>query len=197
MNRTLVTALLAVTAAVLAACVGGSDPPRVATQASNQSLTGEPGLDHTLGAVLVPDTIAMAGLTGYQKVACATTADAGHPACRADEHPGMPVEVLLTLGCSSTGWVRPEIVPDVYATALKDKQPRLTAVYTPTAGVQFVRFGTEYVAIIATRRAGGGDAAVALYIKGGRIVALEDDCGNPQGLLDSARIGAWVVRPPG
>ncbi len=167
----------------------GTPGPAIAQQVH----TGVPPLDQTLDAALVPDRIEMARLTGYEKIPCAAQADARHPACRGKEKPGDPVEILPKLGCAA-GWVRPEDVPPTYGAALIGKSPKLVAVYQPAAGVD--PYGAQYVAVISTgTHADGASAAIALHIKGGRIIAIEDDCGAALKLLDHARVKAWVLAP--
>lgn len=199
MIRAAVFAALAPVLLASAACGGsgtstttttvGTPGPAIAQQAH----TGVPALDQALDAALAPDRIEMARLTGYEKVPCAAQADASHPACRGKERPGDPVEILPKLGCQA-GWVRPEDVPPTYGTALVGKSPKLIAVYQPAAAVD--PYGAQYIAVISTgTHADGTSAAIALHIKGGRIIAIEDDCGAALKLLDHARVAAWVLAP--
>ncbi|HEY7801366.1 MAG TPA: hypothetical protein VIE40_01710 [Dehalococcoidia bacterium] len=195
--------MLAAAACAFGAC-GGSDTttttravPTTGTVApviEHKAHTGDASLDQVLDTALAQNQIEMARLTGYEKVPCAKQADAQHPACRSDEKVGANVEVLPKLGCDSPTLVRPEDVPPVYGTALGGSNPTLTAVYQPASDVD--AFGAQDIAVIATgKHDNGADKAVALHIKNGRIVAIEDDCGDALKLIDTSRVASWVVRP--
>lgn len=191
------TTLMAVAALTLAACSGGNSTTTTKTVAAPStrpvSNTGIAPLDQVLDASLKPDSIEMARLTGYAKAACALTADADHPACRSDEQPDTEVEVLPTLGCTDAGFVRPEDVPEAYAAAV-GKSPALTAIYQPADGT--AKWGENYVAVFTTgKHQGGSTAGAALHLHDGRIVAIEDDCGDLLHLLDASRVGSWVLEP--
>ncbi|HEX5479076.1 MAG TPA: hypothetical protein VFY79_05095 [Dehalococcoidia bacterium] len=193
----LTTTLMAVAALALAACSGGSTTTTTKTVAAPStrpvSNTGIAPLDQVLDASLKPDSIEMARLTGYAKVACAASADADHPACRDDEQPDTEVEVLPKLGCTDTGFVRPEDVPEAYAAAV-GKSPQLTAIYQPVDGT--AKWGENYVAVFTTgKHEGGSTAGAALHLHDGRIVAIEDDCNDLLHLLDQSRVGTWVLQP--
>lgn len=192
----LTTTLMAVAALALAACGGGGSTTTKTVAAPSTrpvSNTGIAPLDQVLDASLKPDSIEMARLTGYAKVPCAATAEADHPACREDEQPDTKVEVLPKLGCTDTGFVRPEDVPEAYAAAV-GKSPELTAVYQPLDGT--AKWGENYVAVFTTgKHEGGSTAGAALHLHDGRIVALEDDCGDLLHLLDASRVGTWVLQP--
>ena len=149
-----------------------------------------------LDTALAQNQIEMARLTGYEKVPCAKQADAQHPACRSDEKRRCTsVEVLPKLGVtirrhsSARRTCRRST-----ATALGGSNPTLTAVYQPAPDVD--AFGAQDIAVIATgKHDNGADKAVALHIKNGRIVAIEDDCGDALKLIDTSRVATWVVRP--
>jgi hypothetical protein len=195
-----VLALVAVSGLLLVACSGDGGgkttptaQPVVAHTIERRAHTGVPPLDQALDAALAPDRIEMAGLTGYQHVACAAQGDAAHPPCRDNEAAGLPVEIFPTEGCAG-GWVRPEYLPDAYAAALEGKDPKLAAVYQPTAGID--PYGAQYIAVIATgEHENGATSAVALHVKNGRIIGLENDCGDAVRLFANARVAAWVLRP--
>ncbi|MBF6600153.1 MAG: hypothetical protein IVW36_06560 [Dehalococcoidia bacterium] len=166
-----------------------ADKPLVA-----KAHTGDLARDQVIDTALAPNSIEMARLTGYQKIACAKQADADHPACRADEPAGTKVEVLPKLGCDAPGFVRPEDLPPVYAAALGNKNPTLSAVYEPAAGVD--AFGAQAIAVLGTGKYdSGASRAVALHLKDGRITGIEDDCGDALKLLASSRVASWILRP--
>jgi hypothetical protein len=182
----------------LAACGGGSSK-KTPTQEASPSVrhvanTGDGAIDQVLDQSLAPDRIEMARLTFYHRVPCAATADATHPDCPADAKPDDAVEVLPKLGCDAPGFVHPEAVPDAYAAVLHSDSLKLSGVYVPVAAE--VHWEEDAIAVIATgKHDSGADAGVALHLKGGRIAAIEDDCGDILRLLDESRVKAWLVRP--
>jgi hypothetical protein len=186
---TAVAALLA-----FAACSGGSSSTRTAVAPIPRvANTGIPALDQSLDAALAPDDIEMARLTGYERIPCAKQQDAAHPQCRDNEDEGTTVEILPLLGCEP-GWVRPEDLPDAYHDALVDKDPELVGVYAPAAGID--PYNADYVAVISTgKHDNGANAAIGLHFRQGRIVAMEDDCGDSLRLLSDDRIARWLLRP--
>jgi hypothetical protein len=193
----MIVLMTAATACAFAAC-GGSDTNTtsrtVAPAIQRKAHTGNASLDQVLDTALAPNRIEMARLTGYEKVPCAKQADAQHPACRSDESDGTSVEVLPKLGCDNPTLVRPEDVPPVYGSALEKSNPKLTAVYQPAPNVD--AFGAQEIGVIATgKHDNGADKAVALHIKNGRIVAIEDDCGDALKLIDDSRVASWIIRP--
>lgn len=195
--RVLLAVTLACAATAFAACGGGSktttetaEPARNIPQVAH---TGIPALDQSLDAALAPDRIEMARLTLYEHAPCAKGGDASHPACRDNESGGASVEIFPTLGCSA-GWVRPEDLPDAYGAALEGKSPALVAVYQPSAAIR--KFDADYVAVVATgKHDNGANAAVALHFRQGRIIAIEDDCGDRLRLLSDSRVASWLIRP--
>ena len=189
-------ALVAVFGLFLLACGGGkttsTGQPVAGHAIERRANTGVPLLDQALDAALAADRIEMAGLTGYQRIACAAQGDAAHPQCRDNEAVGLAVEIFPTEGCDG-GWVRPEYLPDAYGAALEGKNPKLAAVYQPAA---IDKYGAQYIAVIATgEHENGATSAVALHVKDGRIVGLESDCGDALRLLANERVATWVLRP--
>ncbi len=186
--------VLAGSALALAACSSGGGSTTTSRTVAPNATPSIGAMYQAVDTALVPDAIEMARLTGYEKVACAKKADVQHPACRSNEKSGTEVEVLPKLGCDTPGLIRPEDVPPVYGSALDGRSPKLTAVYTPAPKVD--NFGAQFIAVIAAGKHGSGaDNAVALHIKNGRIVAIEDDCGDALKLLDETRVASWVMRP--
>lgn len=161
--------------------------------------SGRPEVDNVIIAALARDDIALAGLTGYSKIACRDTDDVGDaPACRDDESSGDEVEVLAAAGCD-TGWVRPETVPDAFRLALAPHDPKLLAVYVPAypEGTFGDGFGANAVAVFDTGAAPGAQPkGAALHIKDGRVVWIETGCVDAAALLDPAKIGSFIIEPP-
>ena len=196
--RWLAAALLLTLALAAAGCSGGSSGKKTPTATAAPQIkdvvhSGNASIDHTLDAALAPDSIELARLTGYQKVACAAQEDAEHPACIGSEKPGDVVEAFPKSGCQH-GWVRPADLPPVYAAALDGKQPQLAGIYEPKAGVD--AYGADSIGVILTgKHDDGTGAGVAVHIKAGRIVTLEDDCGAALKLLDQQRVAKWIIQP--
>lgn len=194
----LMCALLAV-AAAFASC-GGDDDTTVGTPratamntrpAYTGPMTGVTQLDQVIGTAVTGTDIDLAAITGYSRVACeAAPADASvAPACRPSEDAGTQVEVLPAFNCART-WVRPEQVPDAYREALAGDRHILTSAYRPvplTLGIE-----ADYVAVILT-----GDAtAAALFVKDGRIVAVERACQNNVAALTDGRVAESLYTAP-
>lgn len=195
--------------ALVVACSGGDNSP--STDAGGETpASGEPTPATTprpvptfpsedprvpslvVTAILQHDTIEMAGLTGYQRVACAEQASADAPECRPDESPGDQVEVLaFTPQCSDEQqWVRPEDVPPTYGKLAES--PELVAVYTPSDAIQ--RYGSDVVVVVQSGvHEDGAAAGYAFHVAGGRIVWMEGDCNSIIRLLDNDRIDEYVV----
>ena len=149
--------------------------------------TNVPEINQVLNTALSGDNIEMARLTGYQRVPCAEQPSGPNPAplCRSTEPEGTPVEVFGQVKCDGgITWVRPEDVPDVFKGSLGSSDAQLHAVYATTPFA--ARLESQYVAVIN---------AVGVYIHNGRIVALEDDCGDPNRLLAAERVASFVVPP--
>ena len=156
--------------------------------------TGIASLDYTLNSALRADRIELAGLTGYQQVPCVETSQgAGSaPVCRESEPAGQAVEVFPVLQCELQ-WTRPEVVPDAYQQALGES-PSLFAVYRPV-GRPMVPLA-DYVAVFDTDP-GDAQSGVALTLREGRVIALEYDCGNFEGLYAPDKVQEFVVQPGG
>lgn len=163
-------------------------------------LTGTPVLDQVIGAALAADDIELAGLTGYQKVACkkdSSEKGGEPPACRDNESDGAEAEALPSSGCD-TGWVRPEQVPDAFRFNLSPQKPELVSVYKPRVNSADFGggFGTETVAVFRTNKhVEGEDAGVALHIKGGRVVWIEADCQDLAELTAPQRVESVLFDP--
>lgn len=170
-------------------------PPGASPTGFQPVSTGNAQLDLTVNAALKPDVIELAGLTGYQRIACEPGASGGYapPACRENEDAGSEVEVLPVFRCQ-INWVRPEAVPPEYTQAL-GSQPRLHALYEPTGG-NFT-YGAQYAAVIRTTPDGEAEDGVLLLIREGRVVAVEDACGSFDDLWASRRVSFFIVQPDG
>lgn len=155
--------------------------------------TGIEQLDPTLNAALVGDVIELAGLTGYQRIACVEgESTEGPPPCRAGEAPGTEVEALPSAGCAQR-WSRPEQAPDEYRRVLGLRR-ELAAVYRP----ETPSYGEEYVAVFRTTVSAADPAAstgVALSVLGGRVVSLEEPCDSVEDLYADDRVAEFVVEP--
>ena len=195
--RHLTVILLAVVAALLVACGGGGGASSTSQTVGprtpvNKVTTGVPDLDQPLNTALSGDEIEMARLTGYQKVDCSPFpgGDNPPPICRSDETSGTPVEVFGRVNCDGKlAWVRPEDVPDAYRSSLGGGNVKLAGVYAPKPPA--ARFDSQYVAVMTS----GTAAGVAVYIHNGRIVAVEDACGNVSRLLGADRVASFVIQP--
>ncbi len=201
--RTMLVLLAAATIALAAGCGGddeggdgGEDGVLARPTSVDRAGTGDQSLDGTLNAALDGDVIEMAALAGYQHRACeAAPQGASAPACREGEAAGADVEGLPVTRCD-LAWVRPEAVPDAFAAALGDQPLRLAAVYRPKpADGAVLEQPAEYVGVIATGAREGAQTAVALGIRGGRIVSVETDCGGIDRLLGEERVASYVVEP--
>jgi hypothetical protein len=191
--RLVPVALLVVAALALAAC-GGDGTSTSTTQVPGKTPhvainTGYAQLDAVLGGTLAGDTIDMAERTRYQSVACqpGATQDADAAPCRPDESAGSRVDAFPSVRCNDR-WTRPEAVPDLYAAAI-GTSPKLLAAYIPAPGA--VRFGAQFVAVIQR----GANQGAAVYVGDGKIVAVEEDCGNFTGLIAQDRVQSWIVQP--
>jgi hypothetical protein len=199
-----------VLSALAAACGGGGGGTKTTAQTvspSNTSkqhtpvvLTGTPDLDQVIGAALAANDIELAGLAGYEKVACKkdSTEKAGAPpACRESESDGTQVEVLASSACD-LGWVRPEQVPDAFRSNLSPEKPELVSVYKPHVNPADFGggFGADAVAVFRTNKHVDGQAGgVALHIKVGRVVWIEADCRNLTELTAPQRVDSIIFDP--
>ena len=210
-RKTVCSLAAAVVLSVLAAACGGGGssgtkttvktvPPNTSKERTPVVLTGTAVLDQVIGAALAADDIELAGLAGYERIACKkdSTEKAGAPpACRDNESDGAQVEVLPSSACD-TGWVRPEQLPDAFRFNLSSEKPVLVSVYKPRVNsAEFGGgFGSDAVAVFRTNKhVEGQDAGVALHIKGGRVVWIEADCRNLSELTAPARVESIVFDP--
>jgi hypothetical protein len=159
--------------------------------------TGNPSLDTTITHALRRDRIELAGLTGYQQIACDSAPEdpARVPICRPNEEEGTQVEALPVTNCEDS-LVRPEQVPDAYNIALAGSgaDASVVAVYRPTP--EFVRFGAQYIAVIRTNAVDEEPPrGAALHVFEGRVVSLETDCDDLASLYDAPRVAEWLVQP--
>jgi hypothetical protein len=155
--------------------------------------TGVPALDHTLNAALDVDRIELAGLAGYQRIGCVEVAEevASRPVCRDGEEPDQPVEAFPVLQCD-LAWVRPEIMPDVFGEAL-GAEPELVAVYEPVD--QPLVLDSDYVGVFDTVDDESRRAGIAMAIKEGRVIQVEYDCGDFDGLYADEKVQRFLIQP--
>jgi len=175
--------------------VSGTAVPRPTLETS----TGFPEVDAVIAAALVQDHIELAGLTGYQVLACRPPEEPGDgPPCREGESAGAEIEVMAATTCEN-GWVRPEAVPDAYTLSFAPDPPELVAVYTPrfTDATFGGGFGATAVAVFKTgiHEETGLTRGTALYIDKGRTVWLRGDCTDLVELLDPSGIETYLIAP--
>jgi len=191
--------VLAASSAVALAC--GDDDDNGATESptagqdggDGNADTGVPQLDFTLEAALRRDAIELAGLTAYQEIACEESPQGAGapPACRENEDDGTEVQVFPVAQCELQ-WTRPEDVPDAYERALGQAKPEIVAVYE--IADQPLDLDAEYAAVLRTPETEGAEG-IALWINGGRVVELEYDCGNFEGLYADERVERFLIEP--
>jgi len=189
--------LISVAAVVAAACGGSDTETTVRTPGGGNEAevaTGIPEVDHIVNTALDVKGVELAGLTGYQHIPCVEESEgaASPPVCRETEDIGQDVEAYPLLQCELV-WVRPEVLTDVYTQALGD-DPRLVAIYRPQD--RPLVLDSDYVAVFDTN-AGDDLAGVALAIEDGRIVQVEYDCNNFEGLYAEQKVQEFVVAPEG
>lgn len=198
-------ALAAILVALAAACGGGSTKTTTRTVAvpasTRAAVTGDGAVDQVIAAALASNEIELAGLVGYQKIACKKDSRQGPgdpPLCRDNESDGTAVEVFASTGCDGT-WVRPEQVPDVFRAGIP-KGAKLLAVFRPkdVASRLGSSFGADHVAVFRVGAHGDGQASgAALHLKNGRIVWFEADCRNVLELIAPDRVEAFILDPSG
>jgi len=208
MSRT-PASFLAVTAifvVLAAACGGGSTKTTTRTVAIPAStavaVTGDGAVDQVIAAALAGDEIELAGLVGYQKIACKKDSRQGSgdpPLCRESESDGTAVEVFASTGCEGA-WIRPEQVPDVFRVGLPKGAPKLLAVFRPrdVSSRLGSSFGADQVAVFRVGTHGDGQASgAALHLKNGRVVWFESDCRNVLELIAPQKIEGFILDPTG
>ena len=192
---------------VFAAACGGGDTKTVTRTVAGPThppaavVTGDGTIDQILDAALRSDDIALAGLTGYERVACkqGSAEQAGAaPPCRDNENDGASVEVLATSSMCANGWVRPEQVPDAYRFNLGPDKPELVEVIKPRLGP--TTFGGGFgstVAVVLRSRTGtdGQPGGVALHLNNGRIAWIEASCLTLAELTAPDRVDAVIFDP--
>jgi hypothetical protein len=148
-------------------------------------------------AALAGDYIELARLAGYSSIAC-TTGDesAKAPKCRPGEDDGTKVQVVAFLQCQG-GWVRPELVTDLFKAALPDRS-QVFALYLPKhkAGSFAAPLDAQYVLVLRSGSLGDGSPfGAALHIRDGRVVMVQTQCGQFLQLVDSNSVGSYVIDP--
>ena len=209
MLRTSCALLVILAAAIAIACSDSGSTTTVKTLAPGEAgtprprptlvvSTGRPEVDAVIGSAIAKDDISLAGLTGYQLLACVPPEEAADgPVCREDESPGDEVEVLAVSGCDPT-WVRPEDVPDIFRLSLATDSPKLLAVYMPAnpEGTFGGGFEATAVAVFDTGfRVDESPKGTAFHIKDGRVVWIETDCNDLASLLDPAKVASFIIEP--
>jgi len=199
--------VLALFAALLLSACSGSDKGGGTSGSSTPadtvvSVTGITEVDRLITAVDRHDSITMAALTGYQKLACKTNIPnpglGDPPLCRGDETDGQMVEVLPATQCLGS-WVRPEQVPPAYDDAL-GPSPELYAVLVPRQrpGAFGSGFGVQYVIVLKTgTKANGSPVGLGLHVAGGRILWLEKQCDSIQQFVGPDQVQSYVRAPSG
>ncbi len=204
----LTLAAVAVAAALLAGCGGDdakktNDPTALAGEPTRAVYTGDGAIDQVIEAALAADDIALAGLVGYQTIACtkdSPEAPGDPPRCRETEADGALVEVLpATTACNPT-WVRPEQVPDIFRLDFPKDSTSLGAVarVRPDPAAFGGGFGATEMAVFATgQHQDTQPMGVALHLKNGRVVWIEADCTSSLALLAPERIDSYILDPSG
>ena len=208
MSRILARSLAAaaIVAALATACGGGSSKTITRTVAAPAAtrvvVTGDGAVDQVIAAALAVDDIELAGLVGYQKIACKKDSPQGPgdpPLCRENEADGAAVEVFATTGCERA-WIRPEQVPDVFRYNVPKGAPKLLAVFRPkNVPSSFgTNFDADHVAVFRIGTHGDGQASgAALHLKNGRVVWFESDCRNVLELIAPEKVDAFILDPTG
>ena len=80
----------------------------------------------------------------------------------------------------------------MYERVFVDDATELVAVFEPAS--QPLSLETDYAAVLRTPGAEGTEG-VAVWVRGGRIVHVEHDCGNFEGLYADDRVASFVVTP--
>lgn len=197
-----------IAAGFVAGCGGGSGTKITvrtapASEATRAVVTGDPPVDQVIAAALASDNIELAGLVGYQKVACkkgSAEQPGDPPACRDNEADGTLVEVLPVTASCDGGWVRPEQVPDSFSLDLPRGKPAMLAVMKPKATPATFGggFGADEAVVFRTGTHGDGSAmGVALHLRNGRVVWIEADCKNLLELIAPERVGTFIIDPKG
>lgn len=202
-TRAIVAAICACAAALATTACGGGTKTAPGTALARTptavSVTKIPEVDRLIDLATSANVIGMAGLTGYEKLACSTTAagPGDPPACREAEADGDVVEVLASTACEG-GWVRPEKASDAYRAALGKGTPQLFAVYIPKEDPSAfgADFGVQYVIVMSTgQRSDGKTSGVALHVRDGRIVWLQTECEFFLALVSQDVLASFVVGP--
>ena len=209
MLRTACVFLAAISAAFAIACSDSGSTTTVKTLAPGEAgtpkprptlvvSTGRPEVDAVIASAFARDDISLAGLAGYQKLACVSPEEAAEgPVCREDESTGDEVEVLAVSGCDPS-WVRPENVPDIFRLSLATDTPKLLAVYVPAnpEGTFGGGFEATAVAVFDTGfRVDESPKGTAFHIKDGRVVWIETDCNDLASLLYPAKVASFIIEP--
>lgn len=190
-------AVLAVCSLLVAACRGGGDDAAPTVESLQPPPSGPAGVPPlVLSAVLAADPIALAGLTFYQQVECVDeSGGAGSPpVCRENEDDGQEVDVFRAVFCDP-GWVRPEQVPDAYEGVLGAGGVTLFAAYAPAADAAPADVTADTMLVMRSVGDPATPSGFALAVNGGRIVAIEADCGDFAALYAQDRVGAFFVEP--
>jgi hypothetical protein len=205
LTRLTIVAAAVLFGAIAIACSDGGTETTVETSVARpvptpDRTTGVPELDTLLRAAVANDFIELAGLTGYQRLACETEPppDAFVPACREDESAGAEVEVFPTSACEPS-WVRPEQVPDAYSRAFGGETATVVTAYVPSTpeGLLGGGFGAGQVVVLRTgTHEDGQPLGTALHVLEGRVVWLEQDCQNIVELFPAERVQSFILERP-
>jgi hypothetical protein len=194
----LFVAALILSSLVLVACRGGGDDGAPTVESLQPTApSGPPGVPPlVLSAVLAADPIALAGLTFYQQEECVSESEgAGSPpVCRENEEEDQDVDVFRAVFCEA-GWVRPEQVPDAYEGVLGEGDVTLFAAYVPAEGGTPAEMTADTMLVMRTASDDANPTGFALAVNGGRIVAVEADCGDFARLYAPDRVASFFVEP--
>lgn len=140
---------------------------------SNGKPTGDPALDHLIGATLVGDRDALVADIGYTKLGCVRPQQLGTPpGCLESEADGTLVDSFLIAGCDGA-YQRPDfaeqLVRNVPLTA------RLLAVGSPSP--QTDGDGTQYVLLFAYDES-ADSTGFWWAVRDGKIIGYHQPCGS-------------------
>lgn len=176
-----VTVTATATATATAAGMSSATPaatmsPAATSTAAPREVTGLPGVDSIIAAVLSGDLERVASLVQLRQVACGPQAGIGSPPpCPAGQPTGTPVPVFPVATCEgewrSEAVLRPTIQPLL-------SSPELYAVYGMPSQWQGLMPDGQYAAVFSRVAPGqGGRVGAGVVIAGTRIVGIWYGCG--------------------
>jgi len=192
------TATRTATAAPTATATSGATPaptssPAATSTAAPREVTGLPGVDAIIAAVLSGDLERVVSFVQLRQVACGPQAGGGSPPpCPAGQPAGTPVPVFPVATCEgewrSEAVLRPTVQPLLNA-------PELYAVYGMPSQWQALMPDGQYAAVFSRMAPGQGRIGAGVVIAGNRIVGIWYGCGAPVDQIVPA--GTSTILAPG